>query len=1490
VARAPKPAALPKVRAEQSDDEVLALMHSPVRSWVRSTFGTLTRAQRLGMGSIAARKSTLLLAPTGSGKTLAAFLSALDRVMFGPQTPGIKVVYVSPLKALAVDIERNLRAPLVGIGHAAHAEGAAFHEPSLFVRSGDTPQKERAYFTRAGADIVITTPESLYLLLTSLPAKHFSTVETVIIDEIHALAPGKRGSHLWLTLERLEALRPKEAPPLQRIGLSATVRPLEPIARVLGGYASKNVPRPVEIVDAGSKRALDITIEVPVEDMRVLTNKDDDTGPSSPETKSIWQSIYPRLVELIRSHGTTLVFVNSRRLAERLSLAINELAGEEIALAHHGSIAHDQRTIIEDRLKAGSIPAIIATSSLELGIDMGAIDLVIQIEAPPTAAAGLQRVGRSGHRASAVSKGVIIPKFRADLLACAATAKAMTEGEVEHTFVPENPLDVLAQQIVAIVSMGPIPERELYELCTRAAPYRDLPRSAFEGVLDMVSGRYPSDEFAELRARLVWDRVTGVLTARHGARRIAILSGGTIPDRGTFGVFLDSAGKPVRIGELDEEMVFESRVGEVFLLGASSWRITDISHDRVLAIPAPGEAGKMPFWKGDRAGRPAELGAKIGALARKISGMAEAPAVVELNRDYGLDRRAAKNLVSYVHEQREATGEVPSDNVVVIERFRDELGDQRICILSPLGSRLLAPWAMAVSTFLRDERGIEVDAIWSDDGIVFRLPDVESAPDLDVFIPSHEDVEMLVTRGLDKTAMFATRFRENAARALLLPRRSPTKRVPLWSQRKRASDLLAVASRFGSFPIVLETYRECLKEMLDLPNLIDLLRKIEVRTTRVLRVDSTTPSPFASSLLFSYVANFIYDGDAPLAERRAQALTLDTERLRELLGEIELRELLDEEAIAETEAQVSRKRLLIDHLDHLHDQLSWLGDMTAAEIALRVSPGVSADEIIDQLVRARRALQVSIAGEARIIAVEDAGRYRDALGVNPPSGVPAVFLEKSPNALVSLVARFARQRGPFKAASVEKRFGLGPDVARAALLALVGSGKLVMGSFSPRGTGEEFVDADVLRTIKRRSLARLRKAVEPVPPSVLARFLISHHGIVQKRAGHEALLTAVEKLESLVLPTSVWFGDVFPARVRNFSPLLLDELCAAGEIVWRGSGAIGDGDGKIAFHLVDRLPLLAPPPAPIGHPLAEKVLEVLRARGAVFFQNIVAEVQAFAGDVLDAIWDLVGAGLVTNDTTLPLRSRFGLGSGEPLHGRAARFRTRRALPPGSEGRWSLLPVGVAASPADRAAALTNLLLDRNGVLTREVASAEGIEGGFSAIYPVLRLMEEGGRARRGYFVEGLGAAQFSRAGIEEQLRALREPPREVEAIRLAAMDPANPYGASVPWPEAKGARPARATGAHVVLVNGELAAFLGRGEQQLATFLPAEDPDRARVLNAVARTLSAWTNDGRRVLSIAAIDGDEAPKSPLAWAFRDEGFVANGGALLKRREGSYAKV
>ncbi len=1473
---------------EPSDDSVLAHFSPAVASWVRQSFGTLTRAQRLGMGAIARRESTLLLAPTGSGKTLAAFLAALDRVMFGPATAGAKILYVSPLKALAVDIERNLRAPLVGIGHAAQSLGTPFREPSVFVRSGDTAARDRAAFTRAGADIVITTPESLYLLLTSEAGKHLGAIETVIIDEIHVLAGSKRGSHLWLSLERLEALRPAELAPLQRIGLSATVRPLDKVARVLGGYSDKTTPRPVTLVDAGTRRALEITVEVPVEDMRQLSTRDDETGPGAGEGKSIWLSIYPRIVELIRAHRTTLVFVNSRRLAERLAGALNEASGEEIALAHHGSIAHDKRAVIEDRLKAGTIPAIVATSSLELGIDMGSIDLVIQIEAPPSAAAGMQRVGRSGHRASAVSRGVVIPKFRADLLACAATARAMTEGEVEATLVPENPLDVLAQQIVAIVAMGPKHEHELFALVTRAAPYHDLPKSAFEGVLDMLSGLYPSDEFRELSARVIWDRVTGVVSPRHGSRRMAILSGGTIPDRGLFGVFLDGSGeRPVRIGELDEEMVFESRVGEVFLLGASSWRITEITHDRVLCVPAPGEPGRMPFWKGDRPGRPAELGMKIGALARTLASLDEGEGVRLLAEDYGLDERAAKNLVTYVEEQRVATGDVPSDQVVVIERFLDELGDQRVCVLSPLGSRVLAPWAMAVTARLRDEQGLDVDTIWSDDGIVFRVPDSDAAPDLDAYLPRHEEVEELVTRGLDKTAMFASRFRENAARALLLPRRSPQKRVPLWSQRKRASDLLAVASRYGSFPIVLETYRECLREMLDLPSLVEILSRVEQRSARVIKLDSTSPSPFASSLLFSYVAAFMYEGDAPLAERRAQALSLDTERLRELLGEVELRDLLDEEAIRESATQAAHQGRPIEHLDHLWDRLSWLGDQSLPEIAAQLAEPAAVADLVHELCVARRALEVTIAGERRVIIVEDAGRYRDALGVSPPPGVPGAFLAPVPGALSLLFARYARTHGPFRQQDLEARYGLGADVVRTTLLGLVASGKLVPGRFSPQGEGEELVDAEVLRNIKRRSLARLRRAVEPVDGATLARFLIGQHGLGARRGGHEALLSTIERLEGLALPVSVWFADIFPSRVRDFQPTLLDELLSAGEIVWRGSGTMSEVDGRIAFHLIDRLPLLVPPAGGPQHALSERILEVLDRRGAVFFHDIVNALGTFGGDVLAALWDLCGAGLVTNDTSLPLRSRFL--SAKADQPRAARFRTRRATPAGAEGRWSLVPRGVQASNAERLSATISVLLDRHGVITREVAEAEGVAGGFSALYPALKLMEEGGRARRGYFIEGLGAAQFARAGVEEQLRAQREPPRELSAVRLSALDPANPYGASLPWPEAKGARPSRSAGAHVVLVAGALAAFLGRGEENAATFLPAEEPQRSLVAQALARSLGAWADDERRVLSIERIDGVDARAHELAPLLCGAGFVANGAALMKRREGSFAR-
>ena len=773
-----------------------------VRRWFERTFEGPTAAQEKAWPAIAAGRSTLLLAPTGSGKTLAAFLFALNELMYSEEPPAkerCRVLYISPLKALGVDVERNLRTPIAGIRAEAERAGETCREIAVGIRTGDTPQSERARMLRQPPDILITTPESLYLLLTSQARETLRSVRAVIVDEIHSVVSTKRGVHLFLSLERLQALR-EGAGPLQRIGLSATQRPLEEIARLLGGgvveqagassagktsvgagHGGRWVPRPVEIVDAGRKRALELTVEVPVEDMTRLGEPEDGVrpGPASRglPLPSIWPSIHPRLVELIRAHRSTMVFVNSRRLAERLASALNEEAGEEIALAHHGSLSKEKRKLVEDQLKRGELPAIVATSSLELGIDMGAVDLVIQIEAPPSVASGIQRVGRAGHHVGAVSKGVVFPKHRGDLLACAAAVPRMRDGEVEATHYPRNPLDVLSQQIVAEVSLRPWSVSELFNLVRGSAPYAELPESAFEGVLDMLSGRYPSDEFAELRPRITWDRQAGRIEARQGARRVAVVNGGTIPDRGLFGVFLagaegDGPGSR-RVGELDEEMVFESRPGEVFLLGASSWRIENIDHNRVTVVPAPGEPGRMPFWKGDRLGRAAEFGTAIGALARELSRSSEADALGRLSVDHGLGESAARNLVTYVQEQREATGDVPSDQTVVFERFVDEMGDWRVCILTPFGSRVHAPWATAILARLADEQGLEVDMMYADDGMVFRLPESERAPEPGPFFPQPEEIEALVVRKLSDTSLFASHFRESAGRALLLPKKHP---------------------------------------------------------------------------------------------------------------------------------------------------------------------------------------------------------------------------------------------------------------------------------------------------------------------------------------------------------------------------------------------------------------------------------------------------------------------------------------------------------------------------------------------------------------------------------------------------------------------------------------------------------------------------------------------------------------------------------------------
>jgi ATP-dependent helicase Lhr and Lhr-like helicase len=1542
--------------AQDVSQDALAAFHPTLRRWFADTFDAPTLAQILAWPAISAGHHTLLLAPTGSGKTLAAFLVAIDRIMFARRaepepkgklvkeggsagaapispsaSPGVRVLYISPLKALGVDVERNLRSPIAGVRASAERDGVDYHLPSVAVRSGDTPTEDRSRLRREPPEILITTPESLYLMLTSKAREILRTVDTVIVDEIHSLVATKRGAHLMLSLERLERLRHRAdpaAPPLQRIGLSATQRPLDEVSRFLGGAEATANPeatplaRPVKIIEAGRGKQLDLTIEVPVEDMARLGDIELTINPAAagPTVPSIWPAIHPRLVELIRAHRSTMIFVNSRRLAERLAAAINELAGEEIALAHHGSIAKDTRLQIEDRLKRGQLPAIVATSSLELGIDMGAVDLVIQIEAPPSVASGIQRVGRAGHQVGARSSGIVFPKYRGDLLACAAAARRMMAGDVEATYYPRNPLDVLAQQLVAMAALESVSVDELYQTVRQAAPFFELPRSTFEGVLDLLAGRYPSDEFSELRPRLTWDRIAGQVSPRKGSQRVAVLNAGTIPDRGLYGVFLaGEGGQGSRVGELDEEMVFETHAGDVFLLGASSWRVLEITHDRVLVASAPGEPGKMPFWRGDGPGRPLEFGRAIGELSRTLVDQDRGQAAQSLIEDHGLDRRAAKNLLDYLHQQREATGEVPSDRTIVIECFFDEVGDWRIVILSPFGARVHAPWATAVAAKLQSETAGEVDMMWSDDGIVFRLPESDEPPPVELLLPASDEVEDLVVRQLGSTALFAARFRENAARALLLPRRHPGRRTPLWLQRRRSADLLAVASRYSDFPILLETFRECLRDVFDLRGLKSILRDIEQRVIRVRMERTGIASPFASSVMFNYTANFLYEGDAPLAERRAQTLALDHAQLRELLGDAELRELLDAAAVEELAFELQRldERFHVKHPDALHEMLQHLGDLSREELAARCVTGTATDgrldEWIDGLVKARRVIWIRIAGQQRVAAAEDAARFRDALGVVPPPGLPDAFLESVADPLGDLVSRYARTHVPFQAEQVAERFGLGVAPVREALQRLLARNRLLEGEFLPGGHGREWCDADVLRSLKRRSLARLRKQVEPVEPAALTRFLIDWQGVSPpRRAGEktglaprnevpvpifspprrglDGLLDVVEQLQGLPLPASVWEQEILPSRIQDYHPSDLDELCAAGEIVWRGFDSLGPGDGRIALYLADHFARLAPPAAPAEGELAASLRQLLAQRGALFFDDIVRTIGGFRNDLLDALWQLAWAGELTNDTLAPLRSlnrSSGSGGkkGGARRGRRA-FRSRRiAKLPGSEGRFSLLPALGTDGPSatERQTAIASQLIARYGVLTREMVAHEGIPGGFAGLYPVLKAMEESGRLRRGYFVSGLGAAQFAAPGAEDRLRQTgRDPALAGGAIILAATDPANPYGAALDWPAGEDGimRPQRAAGSRVVLSDGHLIGYLGRTGQHLLAFLPENEPERTMQRDRLLQALADLAANGPVYLT--KIDGADPGESPLAPPLIAAGFVPTTRGFLLR--------
>jgi ATP-dependent Lhr-like helicase len=1543
----------------------LSLFHPAVRDWFGASFDGPTTAQTKGWAPISRGESTLLLAPTGSGKTLAAFLWCLDRVMFTPPPEAkrrCRVVYVSPLKALAVDVERNLRAPIAGIAQAAGRRGEAVHVPSLLVRTGDTPTSERARFLREPADIVITTPESLYLLLTSNAREAFRSVDTLIIDEIHALVPTKRGAHLALSMERLTALADG---PLQRIGLSATQRPLEEVARFLGGFEAAAAastrptapkperpgatrtagrakagrakaadgavtedpaagisheftadarttatPRPVTIVDAGRRKALDLSIMVPVEDMaRLAEAVEIPSGPASqgPTRPSIWTAIHPRLLDLVRSHTSTLIFVNSRRVAERLAAALNELAGEPLVRAHHGSLARPQRVDIEDALKEGRLRGLVATSSLELGIDMGAIDLVVQIEAPPSVASGLQRIGRAGHQVGATSEGLIVPKYRGDLVACAAAARSMHEGLVEATRYPRNPLDVLAQQIVAATAMDQWEVDALYARVRQAAPFADLDRGVFEGVLDMLAGRYPSDEFAELKPRLTWDRVRHTIVAREGAKRVAIANGGTIPDRGLYGVFL--AGAPAgaaRVGELDEEMVFESKVGETFLLGASTWRIEDITHDKVVVSPAPGEPGKMPFWKGEQAGRPLEFGRAIGALVRTLQAQPPAAALARLEQEHDLDRQAAENLLQYLTDQKTAIGVVPDDRTLVVERCRDELGEWRVCLLSPLGGRVMAPWSMAILAGLRETSRIDAETMWTDDGLVVRFPDTDEPPDPQVMLPDPDEVDALVLQQLGSTSLFAGRFREAAARALLLPRRRIGGRTPLWQQRKRAADLLAVASRFGSFPMLLEAYRECLRDLFDVPALIDTLRAVRERRIRVVTVDSTTPSPFAASLLFGYVAQYLYDGDAPLAERRAQALSIDHAQLKALLGDAELRDVLDRDAIDEVERELqyldpSRH---VRTLDALHDLLLRIGDLSADGIAARSALADPA-AAIEELLRARRILRLQVAGEPRLAAVEDASRYRDALGTPLPPGLPQSLLEPVREPLLDLLMRYARTHGPFTTGEIAWRFALAEPAVETVLRRAVAAGRLHEGDFRPGGTHREWCEPGVLAQIRRRSLAKVRHQVEPVEPATLGRLITTWQGVTRPRRGLDAILDTIETLQGAPLAASTLEREILPARIEGYEPGDLDTLLAAGEIVWAGVEPVGERDGRVALYLTDALPRLwRPPSADDLTGRAAAIVEHLRASGASFFGAIhEAAGGGFPRDTVDALWTLVWRGLLTNDALQALRAYVA-----PTPAQAARqpgaprvratgrvFRSRRQVPPSAEGRWSLLTSRVRpASDTEWSAALAQQLLTRYGVVTREVAQAEAIPGGFSAVYDVLRALDEGGRVRRGFFVGGVAATQFALPPALDLLRSLRQPPDEPEAVVIGAADPANPYGTLLKWPAKDGdpggagrRGPTRTAGARVVLVDGALIAHIARGGRQLLTWLPEAEPERSRAGRALASALAAIARTGEGYvggLLVSDVDGVAAHDHPIAPFLVGAGFIRSGQGYIVMRE------
>ncbi|MDO5736532.1 MAG: ATP-dependent helicase [Propionibacteriaceae bacterium] len=1540
-----------------TDSGSLGMFSAAARTWFADVFAAPTEVQVQAWEKIASGEHTLVVAPTGSGKTLAAFFWALDKLAATPRGTGTgtRVLYVSPLKALGVDVERNLRAPLVGIRRTAERLGETVADISVGVRSGDTPTKERAALLRRPPDVLITTPESLYLMLTSSARSTLADVDTVIIDEIHAIAGTKRGSHLALSLERLDAHVGRD---VQRIALSATVRPVEKMAAFLGG------DRGVSVVAPPSVKQWDVHVRVPVRDITdpgpraaptpidpLLAGQAD--GPIDAETTgSLWPHVEAEVYDAVCEGTSTLVFTNSRRVAERLTSRLNEMWAEQhdpdsliapgrrppaqvmqptdevghapavIARAHHGSVSKEARADIEAALKSGDLKCVVATSSLELGIDMGAVDKVIQVSAPPSVASTLQRIGRAGHHVGAVSRGDVFPMHRGDLVPSAVATARMLQGAIESVRIPRAPLDVLAQQtLAAAVGAGEagLEIDEWFSTLTRAMPYAGLDRTVFDSVVDLLAGAYPSADFGELRARLVVE--DGRMVALRGALRLAVTSGGTIPDRGMFGVFLatdDDVSR--RVGELDEEMVYESRVGDVFTLGASSWRIQEITRDQVRVIPAPGHTGRLPFWHGDAEGRPAELGKELGAFHREVLRNPE-----RLNQPY-LDENTQTNIRAYLSEQKEATGSVPDDTTIVLERFRDEVGDWRCVLHSPLGRGVLGAWALAIGEALSRESGIDVVPVASDDGIIWRLPDSDAAERLtEILAVDPDEIGAIVTEQVGGTALFAARFRECAARALLLPRRDPGRRAPLWQQRQRASQLLEVARLHPRFPIIIETVREVLQDVYDLPALTAVLQGLQRGSMRMVEVVTTSPSPFAATMLFRYTGAYIYEGDTPLAERRAATLSMDPALLAAVLGTVDLRELLDADVIEAVEAELQHRAGATTETDRrvrvpeaLADLPRMLGPIPMDALPSHLDDGL-ASQLPGLLATLRNRVHVlQVAGREHLVASSDLGLLRDALGIPVPAGAPAPEDVGGRDPVTQLLARYARTHAPFTVAQVATAFGLGPATALVVLEREVSARRLVEGHFTPGREGVEYCDPEVLRRIRTRCLAMARSQVRPVSTAAYARFLADWHQISDPpQSSADEVLIALQRLAGAALPASAWETHVLPSRLRGYHPTHLDELVAEGEVVIRVRGSVGVNDPLVALVPRDDLDLLTPTDTSADDD-ATALASDLRGSGGLFTElralRQAADPGASSAALADELWRTAELGLVAPTSMVPVRARIGGASrgahktARPTPRRRARLpRPGRSLlgrtgtiggPPEVAGRWYAV-TDPPLPPAEGAVAQVSAWLERFGVITRGAVTADSFGGGFAAAYRVLAELESAGKVLRGYVVEGLGGSQFATSATIDQVRQFSDSPDETPwpsgtveppVVVLSAVDPANPYGSVLPWPAHDTGRPSRAAGALVVLADGVCLAHISRGGRQLTLFTPAspQAPSREELAALVVGALhrAALQNRVARV-RVEEVDGQRVAASGLLDAMRDAGArVSPQGVII---EGGHAR-